>query len=97
MQPSRTVPPGGDVLECLQLVRGWEPGILDSGKYVTGGSVRDAYGRTLAGNSLRDRFPNRDYARSLDEWIAQDSPTALFGANITEKRLGDHRRKNNLN
>jgi hypothetical protein len=77
----KPVPPGADVLECLQLVRGWEPGILDSGNYVTGGSVRDAYGRTLAGNSLRDRFPNRDYARSLDEWIAQDSPTALFGAN----------------
>ena len=77
----KLVPPGADVLECLRLVRGWEPGNLDSGKYVTGGSVRDAYGRTLAGNSLRDRFPNRDYARSLDEWIAQDSPTALFGAN----------------
>ena len=75
------LPAGANVLECLRLVRGWEPENLDSGKYVTGGSIRDAHARTLTGNSLKDRFPDRDYAGSFDEWMAQDSPTALFGAN----------------
>ncbi|KAE9368957.1 hypothetical protein N431DRAFT_382768 [Stipitochalara longipes BDJ] len=75
------LPAGADVLECLRLVREWEPENLESGKYVTGGSVRDAHARTLTGNALKDRFPDRDYAGSFDEWIAQDSPTALFGAN----------------
>ncbi|KAH8598663.1 heterokaryon incompatibility protein-domain-containing protein [Bisporella sp. PMI_857] len=80
---------GADVLECLRLVRGWEPENLESGKYVTRGSVRDAYARTLAGNALKDRFPERDYAGSFDEWIAQDSPTALFGANAKTSLSAD--------
>lgn len=75
------LPGGAHVLECLRLVREWEPENLDSGKYPTGGTIRDAHARTLTGNALRDRFPDRDYAGSFDEWIAQDSPTALFGAN----------------
>ncbi|KAK0099880.1 hypothetical protein ONS96_007829 [Cadophora gregata f. sp. sojae] len=75
-----TLQAGADLLECLRVVRQWEPENLDSGRYVTGGSVRDAHARTLTGNALKDRFPDRDYAESFDDWIAQDSPTALFGA-----------------
>ncbi|CZT43817.1 uncharacterized protein RSE6_03905 [Rhynchosporium secalis] len=76
-QPLHT---GASLKECLQLVRGWEPENLESAKYVAGGSIREAHARTLTGNALKDRFPERDYAGSWDEWIAQDSPTALFGA-----------------
>ncbi|CZT00745.1 hypothetical protein WAI453_009163 [Rhynchosporium graminicola] len=76
-QPLHT---GASLKECLQLVRGWEPENMESAKYVAGGSIREAHARTLTGNALKDRFPERDYAGSWDEWIAQDSPTALFGA-----------------
>ncbi|KAL2061762.1 hypothetical protein VTL71DRAFT_7140 [Oculimacula yallundae] len=71
---------GAALHECLQVVRGWEPENIELGTYVTGVSVREAHARTLTGNALKDRFPDRDYAGSWDEWIAQDSPTALFGA-----------------
>lgn len=73
------LPEGADTLESLELVRKWEPKDLETGTYPGGGSVRDAYARTLSGNALNDRFPERDYAGSFNEWIAQDSPTALFG------------------
>jgi len=83
------LPADANVLESLQLVRGWEPENMDSEKYVTGGSVRHAHARTLTGNALNDRFPNRDYAGSFEEWSTQDSPTALFGANAKAPLSGD--------
>ncbi|KAH7310530.1 heterokaryon incompatibility protein-domain-containing protein [Stachybotrys elegans] len=73
------LPPGVGVVECISSVRGWASNDLDSGTYVTGGSIREAHARTLTGNALNDRFPARDYAGSFDEWLKQNSPTALFG------------------
>jgi hypothetical protein len=41
------LPVDADILECLPVVREWEPENLESGNYVTGGSVCDAHARTL--------------------------------------------------
>lgn len=83
------LPAGAGVIECMRLVRGWEPDNLESGTYVTGGTMRDAHARTLTGNALNDRFPDRDYAGSFDEWLAQDSSTALFGVKAKTPLLAD--------
>jgi hypothetical protein len=68
------------LLDCVAAVRRWAPSNLDSGRYPNGESVRDAFARTLVGNCVSDRLPQRKNEIALETWTAQESPTALFGA-----------------
>jgi len=47
-----------DLVECLKVIRGWEPQELLSKPYITGGSLFDAYSLTLVANHVKERCEN---------------------------------------
>ncbi|KAM0264110.1 hypothetical protein ACHAQJ_000855 [Trichoderma viride] len=52
----------------LRSIRLWEPENLDTGTYVTGESLLDAFAKTLLQNDLRERNPTDKGWPSLAEW-----------------------------
>ncbi|RMJ11523.1 hypothetical protein CDV36_008807 [Fusarium kuroshium] len=74
----------------LEIIRRVTIPNLDTEKYMTGESLRQAYAISLVAGNLRSRipndtrFPNDIRWAELDEWCLQNSSNALFGERAVE-------------
>lgn len=63
--------------ECVCAISSWEPPNLRDGKYVTGGTLLDAFAITICGFVLRDRAPEV-HVPCLSSWRDLNWQDALF-------------------
>lgn len=63
----------------LRAIRAAQPARIDEAEYITGGTFREAYARTLVANQLLSRIPDLHRLDSAESWVLQQSANALFG------------------